>query len=367
MRLALVLCHPSNNLDGSQKEVEFLSEFRNLGHTAKIFRAHGPYGKPTQQSFGQSFDAEFFAPDDLKTKPLHTLSSALVQNVIAFRPAVIILKGMGYSINQSIREALPDVPFGFIVGGGLRDPLKDTASFVFCEYEEQAELHFPSLQDAGRVIILPKYVNPNLISRPSSIVRDIDMVNSGSYTDPRKNHKALLDILDGRQCALAGWGKMDETLKTRLETAGARLVGKLSHPDLYALFWRSKIMVHPSLHDGLPRSVVEAMACGVIPVCLRATIYGGLTHGVHGFLADDVPSMKTYVDLLLSDSVLRAKMSSAARVHALKRHGLKAIRLSARKTEPLLLQIANQGPIERMVRLARRPWLRLHRQPIPQV
>ena len=45
-----------------------------------------------------------------------------------------------------------------------------------------------------------------------------------------------------------------------------RLWPRLNQPQLWALFSKAQVFVSPSLHDGTPNSLLEAMACGCFPV-----------------------------------------------------------------------------------------------------
>jgi glycosyltransferase involved in cell wall biosynthesis len=59
--------------------------------------------------------------------------------------------------------------------------------------------------------------------------------------------------------------------------AHVRLLPVLSQPHLWDLFQRSQVFVSPSIFDGTPNSLLEAMACGCFPV------------------AGDIPSMREWI------------------------------------------------------------------------
>ena len=65
------------------------------------------------------------------------------------------------------------------------------------------------------------------------------------------------------------------------------VTGYISHNDLPAYYSLMDVFVHPSLRDGMPNAVLEAMACGKTVI---ATPVGGildvLENGVNGFFVD---------------------------------------------------------------------------------
>jgi glycosyltransferase involved in cell wall biosynthesis len=75
------------------------------------------------------------------------------------------------------------------------------------------------------------------------------------------------------------------------------------------------IFVHPSLTEGMPNAVMEAMACGCAVV---ATSVGGtpelIEHGVNGLLVEPGNSadLAEKIETLLRDSTLRLKIAAAA-------------------------------------------------------
>ena len=85
--------------------------------------------------------------------------------------------------------------------------------------------------------------------------------------------------------------------------------------------------VFPSFHEGLPVSVMEAMASGLPIVCSR--IRGNtdlIKDGEGGFLCapDDVDGFKNAIEKLLCDSYLREKMG-AANKEAVKKYDVSAV------------------------------------------
>jgi glycosyltransferase involved in cell wall biosynthesis len=68
-----------------------------------------------------------------------------------------------------------------------------------------------------------------------------------------------------------------------------QLLGRLDTPSVYKVLLSSHVIVLLSDYEGLPVSLLEAMACGVVPVCLnmRSGINELINSGVNGFIVSD--------------------------------------------------------------------------------
>ncbi len=105
----------------------------------------------------------------------------------------------------------------------------------------------------------------------------------------------------------------------RNQGSGKNLVsitGSIPHRDLPAYYSLMDVFVHPSLRDGMPNAVLEAMACG-LPVV--ATPVGGMLDvirdGENGLLVpvNDAEALAKAVQTLLADHALRTRIVTAAR------------------------------------------------------
>jgi len=86
--------------------------------------------------------------------------------------------------------------------------------------------------------------------------------------------------------------------------ARTRLWPRLSQPQLWALLGRAQVYVSPSVHDGTPNSLLEAMACGCFPVVGDIeSMREWVTPDVNGLLVDatDVQALEAALVAALSD------------------------------------------------------------------
>jgi len=69
--------------------------------------------------------------------------------------------------------------------------------------------------------------------------------------------------------------------------SNTRLWPRLKQEQMWSLYKKAKIFVSPSIHDGTPNSLLEAMACGCFPVVGNIeSMQEWVTPGVNGLLID---------------------------------------------------------------------------------
>jgi glycosyltransferase involved in cell wall biosynthesis len=102
-----------------------------------------------------------------------------------------------------------------------------------------------------------------------------------------------------------------------VETLGiagqVQLWPRLEQAQLWALLGRAQIYVSPSVHDGTPNSLLEAMACGCFPVVGNIeSLREWITPGVNGLLVEaaDVQSVADGMIAALCDPELRFRAAN---------------------------------------------------------
>jgi len=116
----------------------------------------------------------------------------------------------------------------------------------------------------------------------------------------------------------AGDGELEE-VETRVRDLGLQdhvsLPGWIDDETRSELLSRAEIFVLPSYAEGLPMSLLEAMAAG-LPVIASSVggIPNAVTNGKEGILiaAGDVPALSDALDTLLSDVTMRREMGNNA-------------------------------------------------------
>ena len=110
---------------------------------------------------------------------------------------------------------------------------------------------------------------------------------------------------------------------------GVRLLmpGNLPHSDLPNILNRSSLFLLVSPHEGNPKTLLEAMSCGLPVIGADAPgIREIIRHGENGWLCGtDAASIRQAILKLLGEPELRAQLGINARNFVAARHGLDAI------------------------------------------
>ena len=148
----------------------------------------------------------------------------------------------------------------------------------------------------------------------------------------QKNLPALLEAIAGLEvrALLIGTGRRGEPPATAGRVADGptcEWAGQVAHDQLPAALRRARVFVMPSLYEGHPKALIEAMACGLAVV---ASDRPGLAEVVEqertGLLCEPTPAgLRLAIRRLLEDEALRARLGAAAREEAVQRYSLERI------------------------------------------
>jgi len=238
-------------------------------------------------------------------------------------PDLLIVKGAGTKLGeQSVREM--DKPVVLIVGGKFMVWEGTQAQLVATENQSQTR-YFRRGLPAQNVIELPKLVDPAFFAaHVDGAVFDFVVVSNFVEL---KNHRALLPLAD-RDVRIAYVG--DGPLRPRFEDifahkapATCTFFGSLPLEDVAAVMASSRIMLHPSLSEGFPRAVAEAMASGLPVVALADVVGQPLVNGLNGVRVKRSRDLAAESLRLLEQSDLIEQMAIEAKRSAIQFFGEK--------------------------------------------
>ena len=183
----------------------------------------------------------------------------------------------------------------------------------------------------GRVRVIPNYVDTAVFSPSDGEDRCPNQVCYVGRLDDEKNPRALIEAIQGLNIELimVGSGSLGETL--RREVCDRRLpvtfMGNQQNRELPRLLNRSAAFILPSLIEGHPKALLEAMSCGV-PV-IGANVPGIrelITDRCTGVLCDPSPEgLRAAITDVLANRDMGAALGSAARSYVADRFSLEKV------------------------------------------
>ena len=201
------------------------------------------------------------------------------------------------------------------------------AATVFVSLHDRAVAEAERLLPAGQEgsVIYNGADLPEMSVSPDGVRYDIAFLGR---LHTQKNPLALVDILLALRplrptMAIIGEGEWGPALRERVIAAGLQqqvtFYGEQAHADGLRLLCQARVMVLPSVSEGLPLSVIEAMHLGIPAVASRV---GGvpelIKHEYSGYLAfaGDIEGYAAGLRSLLSDPDRYASMAHRARQRA---------------------------------------------------
>ena len=159
-----------------------------------------------------------------------------------------------------------------------------------------------------------------------------------AYHEMKRRHPEL-------ELIFCGDGPMLDELKNKhpLNKDGITWMGNISHERLSYVYRTCDVLVLPSLSEGLPNVVLEAMASG-LPVV--ASDVGDnnrlLGNGKRGIIVKpgSVPDIVTAIELLIAESELRMTMGHHGRQFVERNHDLSQV---GKKLSELIKHTVDQG------------------------
>jgi glycosyltransferase involved in cell wall biosynthesis len=275
---------------------------------------------------------EFFPgsdpPDPAPSRPFGPRSAAMLFFLGEWRPDVVLL----HSANRvqtlmCLQDRLPETRYildsnsaatsGIVLDEIARDPALVSACIFKAQIVRDdfcAQTGYP----VERTWVLPSGINLEQF-KPTPVEKDLDCIWVGYMRENnyrKKNLHMLLEVVSGleAQLTIVGVGKMMARL-CEAAPPNVTFFGFADHRRLPYLLCRSKVFLQPSLFDPAPRTVSEALACG-LPVIGLQSGYGTeeqIVDGVNGYRVSTRQKMRAAVLSLLADDGLRHRMGCESR------------------------------------------------------
>lgn len=232
--------------------------------------------------------------DDTHFSPHVGNSSSLVAELQQWQPDTILIKGLGTPLGETLMT-IDTWRRGIIIGGRFRSIESMYADFVLTEKLEQ-EQYFAKFLPTDRIIRLNKLVDSafievgkrtDLIDRYRKATSDVIVVGG---LEPWKNHRALLPLAQaGLRLLIVGDGSLRRDLEESFAPYANHVTftGQVGKDQLIEYLGASRLLCHPSMSEGFPRAIAEAMAVGLPVVAVDGVIGAPLRNGYNGLLTDE--------------------------------------------------------------------------------
>jgi glycosyltransferase involved in cell wall biosynthesis len=206
----------------------------------------------------------------LKTNQVSGSWSAILSHWLTGRPLVF---RMGYLLSRRLRRN--GSGFAARVASLIERTACNAATRVLVTSQDTAGQLGLRPAVAEKLMLTPTYVDVTAFTPKQDYDFARPVVAVGRLT-PQKNLANLVCACAEVGCALVliGVGECEAELRTLAASVGADVTfaGRVQNDALAERLRTHSIFVLPSLHEGLPKALIEAMACGL--VCVGSDIPG---------------------------------------------------------------------------------------------
>ncbi len=196
------------------------------------------------------------------------------------------------------------------------------------EMRQNVLRRFPEIGD--RALVIPNYVDTELFKPYEESNRGGALLFIGRIA-PEKNLEALLEAVRSLPVSLIliGEGKLRPQLQKKFADLDGRVTweGNVPNSQLPERLNKAGIFVLPSLYEGHPKTILEAMSCGAAVLGADSPgIRELIRHGETGFLCGaDPQSIRVALEELLAQPDLRRELGTNARQYVVENYSLAKI------------------------------------------
>jgi len=261
--------------------------------------------------------------------PLFLSSAQAIKEAIKNKkPCVLEIHGV-YSERGFLLHTIQNIYFNTIGKWILSN-----STLIRCLQKDDAFELLKFGASLDKIRIVPNAVDTNLF-KPSEEREENSLIWVGRMV-PEKGLKYLIKALHivikehylkNISLKLIGDGPQSSSLLKMVRRFDlkkhVRFLGSRSRKEVANILARSSLFVFPSIREGMPFSVLEAMSCG-LPV-IASRVIGLRNLVVDGYNGLTVPpgdskSLADTIALLITDSTFKERLSKNAREYVLRKH-----------------------------------------------
>lgn len=323
--IAIIQNHARNNENIAVRELMFARVLQELGYKVYIYAMTVKANVPKSIKEKNGVRIAFYHVDNPNATSAEHTSVLLAQDLVSDRPDIVLFKGLGYRIISDLSPSISSfAKIGLIIGGKVLHKTLDIFDIVFVEHPLQSELirsTFPGVK--AHFLTMPKLIDWSEVPQ-SETKKEYDICNVGQFI-PRKNQIALAELMGCVSMVLIGDGpEIDRVKSCALNHPNVLFTGQLPRSQVYSFIARSRLMVHTSIHEGLPRVSAEGFACGTPLLAFYKTLKNVYKDSSFVRLIDE-NNLKQEVLDLLADKPRLNRMSVEASNYAQKQYSSGAL------------------------------------------
>jgi len=183
---------------------------------------------------------------------------------------------------------------------------------------------------SSKIEVIPNYIDVDLF-KPLDIPKEKNRIIFIGRLEEQKNLFNLIEAITNlpAKLVLVGSGSLKEKLKkfSKEKKANVEFKKNIANEKLPEELNKSEIFILPSLYEGCPKTLLEAMACGLS--CIGTNVEGIkeiLKHKENGYLCKtDVNSIKKAISEVLNDKALQQEISQNAKQTILENFNLEKV------------------------------------------
>jgi len=175
------------------------------------------------------------------------------------------------------------------------------------------------ISDSNKIKVIPNYIDIEIFKPNVNVTKKQNYLLFIGRLTEEKNLLNLLSALKGSHYTLdiVGDGKLKEPLMFFASENGIKVnfLGRLPNNEIPRLLNQYEVFVLPSLYEGNPKALLEAMSCGLAVIGTDVDgIRNIIKHKENGYLCKtDSKSIRDAIDVLMNDEFLRKSMGIQAR------------------------------------------------------
>jgi GalNAc-alpha-(1->4)-GalNAc-alpha-(1->3)-diNAcBac-PP-undecaprenol alpha-1,4-N-acetyl-D-galactosaminyltransferase len=242
-----------------------------------------------------------------------------------FSPVTLLaLKGTKYPVYISDRT-IPNYKFGFLISQ-LKKKLYPTSAGFIAQTTRSNDFKIKQFNNRLRIKIipnaLPEFGNANL----NKVARKDKIIYVGRFAwekDPEiliRAMKHVSKVFPDWTLEMAGTGPLLEPMKVLVKKLSLEkqvyFLGKVS--DVATLYQSASILVLPSVVEGFPNTLIEAMSFGLSTICFSDIPYEDIiTHQEDGLVVKErtPEALATTIQLLIEKESYRKELGTKASIN----------------------------------------------------